>query len=61
LFIFLKAFFKQPTSKLAKAITVAFARISFKVVCAVPFTTRMFVPLQFDSEEAGVLQHCTKH
>ena len=31
-------------SKLAKAITMAFARTSFNLACAVHFITRMFVP-----------------
>ena len=42
-------------SKLAKAITMAFARTSFNLACAVHFTTRMFVPRGnslFDSVEA---------
>ena len=41
---------------MAKAITVAFARISFNLACAVPFTTRMFVLWRFDSVEARTVQ-----
>ena len=63
----LRDFFKWSTSIRAKAITVVFARISFNLVCVVPFTTRMFVPLQFDLVEAAwsfqhytnVGRHCT--
>ena len=48
----LRDFFKRPTSKLAIVITVAFARISFKLVSTVPFTTKTFLHLLFDSVEA---------
>ena len=40
--------------KLAKVITVASVCMSFIPVCVVPFTTRMFVPSQLDSEHAYI-------
>jgi len=41
-------------SKLAKAIPMAFARISFILACAELLTTRMFVPWRVDLVEARV-------
>ena len=40
---------------------VAFVHMSFIPVCVVPFTTRMFVPSRFDSEQNAVAPDSSPH
>jgi len=47
--------------KLAKVIMVAFVRMPFIPVCVVPFTTRMFIPSQLDSEQNAVAPDSSPH